>query len=447
MPDLKEQARTLGEQLSAKQAEAAAAWTKFDALRQSAVSEGVDFTKNTDAFTKLDEAGKAYDAAKAAAADIATQHARLLELAGASGGGKSDPFRTGADDPASRDRMIKDLTKGWGERYTESDEYRQVKELLELSGGARIGTTRPVKIAERAEVKATLTTLTTDGAAGSAGAALFEDRRPGIIGLPQANLDILDLITFGATDERVVSWIVETVFQNNAAEVAENAQKPETSFGFDEVDTTVRDIAHWTKLTRQTARDIAGIQTWINNRMIYGVRRRLQKQIVSGDGTGVNLLGLYNQAGILSQTWDDELTGDARALALVEAIHMGMTTLRTTAFGYEPNAVLINPTDWQTIRLAKNGNGDYYYGGPGNAGTVTIWGLPPVVHPDAPVGNPMVGDFSEAVFWLREGMSVNMTDSDGNDFQFNRLTVRAEMAGAFGVLQPAAFVEITPDAV
>lgn len=446
MPDLKEQARTLADALSQKTAEASAAWTTFDALRQSAVSEGVDFTKNQDAFKKLDEAGKAYDAARAACEDIKAQSARLAELAGLDGAKGGNPFNPA--DVAARDReALKERTKGWGDRYTESEEYQRVKSLLEISNGARIGTTAPVKIAERAEVKATLTTLTDTGVAGSAGAALFEDRRPGIVGLPQANLSILDLITFGQTDERTVSWVVETVFDNQAAEVAENAPKPETSFGFDDAETTVRDIAHWTKLTRQTARDIAGIQTWINARMIYGVRRRLQKQLVNGNGTGVNLLGLYNQPGVLSQQWNDEATGDARALALVEAIHMGMTLIRTTAFGYEPTAVLIHPTDWQTIRLAKNSNGDYYYGGPGNAGTVTLWGLPPVIHPDAPLGSPMVADFSEAVFWLREGMTVNMTDSDGDDFRHNRLTIRAEMAGAFGVLQPAAFAEIVPDAV
>lgn len=421
--DLKAQARQVAEALEAKRSEASTAWAEFDTARKSAVQEGVNFAENRDAFEKLDSLGKKHDVIAEEIKQLEYTHSRLLGMAGGKAAPQVPSQRGGEDERPGR---------GWGKRYTGTDEYREIKSVVEQSGAA-IGTTRPVKVADRAEVKAVLTGTVGTGAAGEGGSALFIDRQPGIHGIPQAPLNILDLITVGETDERTVSWIVESTFNNNAAETAENALKPESDFGLLEKTATVRDIAHWTKVTRQMLRDVAALETYIDSRLAYGVRRRLQKQIVAGSGAGVNLLGLYNQSGTAQVSKGSN--------PLVEVIHNAITQVRLGYFD-DPTAVLIHPSDWETIRLFKAGDGSYYYGGPAGVGPQTVWGLPVVVSVDAPVGFPMVANFREATLWVREGLTIASTDSNEDDFKYNRVMIRAEMAAAFGVIEPKAFAEI-----
>ncbi len=72
---------------------------------------------------------------------------------------------------------------------------------------------------------------------------------------------------------------------------------------------------------------------------------------------------------------------------MAEGILQAITDIRVTYF-FEPDAALVNPTDWMTIRLAKDGMGQYLggsffgtnYGNPQNAGNLgieadlTLWG-------------------------------------------------------------------------
>lgn len=426
---LKEQAKQVQTALNAKRAEAAEKWTEFDALRTSAIKDGVDFTKDTAAFDKLDAAGKAHDVLAQEAAKLEATYARLLELAGET---MPEGNTLGGDGPS----LTGTAKASWGKRWVDSDEFKALQARVQASGSAAVGATNPVRVATREEIMAVLTGTVTTGD-GAGGALLWTKRLDGIIGIPQAALNVLDLITIGETDERMVSWVVEVLFQNNAAETAENTTKPQSNFGFDDRDATVRDIAHWTKVTRQTLRDAAAIRSWLDNRMMYGVRRRLQQQVVSGDGTGVNLLGIYNQPGIIEHVKGTD--------PLVEMIHRMITKVRITYMD-EPTAVGIHPTDWETVALSKaEGSGIYFYGGPAGQGPKTIWGLPVAVSVDFPLGSPAVADFKQASLWVREGVSVQATDTNEDDFINNRVTLRSEMAGAFGVLQPAG-IAIAVDA-
>jgi hypothetical protein len=47
----------------------------------------------------------------------------------------------------------------------------------------------------------------------------------------------------------------------------------------------------------------------------------------------------------------------------MEGIYNQITALRATSF-VEPDAIVIHPTDWQTIRLGKDSQNQYYAGGP-----------------------------------------------------------------------------------
>jgi HK97 family phage major capsid protein len=87
------------------------------------------------------------------------------------------------------------------------------------------------------------------------------------------------------------------------AEVAEattvsNGAKPESALTFQEVTFPVQTIAHWIPITRRTLEDTPFMETYINGRLLDGLMRREDNEIINGDGVSPNLTGLLNTSGI-----------------------------------------------------------------------------------------------------------------------------------------------------
>jgi HK97 family phage major capsid protein len=247
-------------------------------------------------------------------------------------------------------------------------------------------------------------------------------------------LNLLDLIPTGTTDSNVVEYVQITAIPGSAAPVDEAVLKPQE--GITAVDATapVRTIAGWIKSSRQSLDDVAGLSTLINTLLPYDVRRAVMAQILAGDGTGMNLTGIYNTTGVAKPAL---VGGDTPADALLRAM-----TAVILSFN-EPNFVAMNPLTWQDLMLLKNTQGNYIYGAPGQlpGGVVaqTIWGLPIVTSVIIPQANPLVGDSMGCTLLVREGVNVKTSDSDQDDFVRNRITVLAETRVAFAVWRPSAF--------
>ena len=64
-------------------------------------------------------------------------------------------------------------------------------------------------------------------AATSAGEMLTPDRQAGVVTLPKRRMTIRALLAPGRTDSKSVEFVRQAGFTNNAAVVAEGAQKPE----------------------------------------------------------------------------------------------------------------------------------------------------------------------------------------------------------------------------
>jgi HK97 family phage major capsid protein len=65
-----------------------------------------------------------------------------------------------------------------------------------------------------------------------------------------------------------------------------------------DVTVTARTIAHNTKVARQVLADVAGLATVIDSRLIYGVNRRVESQLLNGRHTGENLLGILQTTAL-----------------------------------------------------------------------------------------------------------------------------------------------------
>ena len=109
------------------------------------------------------------------------------------------------------------------------------------------------------------------------------------------------------------------------------------------------------------------------------------------------------------------------------------------AAGYSPDAILLNPADWATIEndllITAGGKIPFDY----NNGQARLWGLPVVQSVGVTADTFAVGAFGQAgTIHNREGVVVEMSDSDGDNFTKNLITLRAERRLALAIEVPAA---------
>lgn len=276
------------------------------------------------------------------------------------------------------------------------------------------------------------------GPVTSTGAALLiqQDRR-GIQPTSLRPMRLLDLFPSGTTDSNSIEYVQVSAIPGTAAPVAEGAVKPEEGLTLVDATAPVRTIAGWIKVNRQAMADAAGLSTLINTLLPYDVRRKIEAQILTGDGTGQNLTGILATSGVNNPA---AVGGDN----LADATLRGMTAVILSEA--EPNFAAFHPVDWQTLLLMREGTGatagGYLYGGPATMAAPTIWGLRITQSVALTQGKQLVGDSMGATVLFREGVNVKTSDSDQDDFVRNRVTVLAEARVAFPVWRPSAFAII-----
>jgi HK97 family phage major capsid protein len=347
--------------------------------------------------------------------------------------GENDNKNAGAD----VNRSFETLSNGrWNGHalLAQSDDFKLAKEAGMFTSGHRFGTVNIGQIADRDTFLAALPAATPGDISSGVGIVVPDNR--GIVSPALKRLSLLQLIPTGTTDSNIVEYVQVTAIPLSAAETAELAVKPQD--GMQTVDATapVRTIAGWVKLSRQSMDDVAGLGTLINTLLPYDVQRRIESQMLSGDGTGQNLLGLLNTTGI----------GDPAAVPAdntADAILRAITTIILS--DSDPDFVAMNPVTWQNLLLMKaqaadgSWTGQYLYGSPGVVQAPTIWGLTITANRTVPSATPLVGDSMGATLLVREGVNVKTSDSDQDDFVRNRVTLLAEARVAFAVWRPSAF--------
>ena len=282
----------------------------------------------------------------------------------------------------------------------------------------------------RVGVKAITSLTSGDGAAGD---LIVPQRQPGIIRQPDRQMTIRDLLTVGRTTSNSIEYVQETGYTNAAAPVAEGALKPESSLEFTLQSTPVRTIAHWIQASKQILQDVPALQSYIDTRMRFGLQIVEEDQILSGDGTGQNLLGLIPQA----TPYDTARTraGDTR----IDIVRRAMTQVRLAE--YRADAIVLHPSDWEEIELTKTDDGAYVWANPRGLLGPTLWGLPVIDTTAVEEGEFLVGNFQmAAMLWDREDAVVDISTEDRDNFIRNMVTIRAEERLALEVSRPEALI-------
>lgn len=238
------------------------------------------------------------------------------------------------------------------------------------------------------------------------------------------------------TTSNAIEFTKENAFTNSAAEAAEGAAKAESALTWTLVNMPISTVAHWIKISRQLAADAPALAAYVNTRMRYGVNLKVEQQLVAGDGTAPNISGILDSGNFTAHGIADAALGSTlKKLVLIRKIMAA-----SWAAGYPADGILLNPADWATIEidLMTTAAGQTLYS-VSEGGQPRLFGVPVIQSVGMTADNVAVGAFAQAyMIHNREGVVVEMSDSDSDNFTKNLITIRAERRLALATERPAA---------
>lgn len=333
------------------------------------------------------------------------------------------------------DRLLQLEQKGLTQTQSEPADQSWGAQLVKADAFANFVGGRTQKA--RVEVKNTLTGSDTNVA---------PDRKPGVVPGAFQMLTIEGLLNSTTTTSNAIEFTKENAFTNNAAEAAEGAAKAESALTWTLVNMPVSTVAHWIKISRQLAMDNVALAAYVNNRMRYGVQRKVETQLCVGDGTAPNISGIFDSGNFTAHGY---LSG-ALGSTLPKLVLIRKMIADSWAAGYPADAILLNPADFAAIEIelltttsnAIRVNVDA-------SGVMRLWGVPVVQSVGVTADTVAVGAFGQAyTLYNREGVVVEMSESDSDNFTKNLITIRAERRLALATEVPGAVRagDLTPPA-
>lgn len=260
-------------------------------------------------------------------------------------------------------------------------------------------------------------------------------RIPGFVEAVTRPMQVLDILPLGRTEFEQVVYMEETTRTHAAAEKAEGAAYAESAFALTEKTSSVRKITDSIPVTDEQLEDVAQAESYLNSRLVFGLRQRLDNQILAGNGTAPNLQGLSTLTGRLTQA--------KGADPIPDAFFKAMRQIRVTGRA-SPTHILIHPTNWESVRLLRTADGLYIWGNPSEAGPERMWGLPVIQEDIIAAGTGFVGSFQPQWVSLFERRGVDVqVGFVGTQFTEGKRTIRGDTRMALAWFRPSAFADVT----
>ena len=313
------------------------------------------------------------------------------------------------------------VAKSLGRQMADNE---QIKQLIDDPRGVKNA---------RMNVKASTVTSAASGA-GGAGALVIPQYQTGIIAPGQRRLTIRDLLSSGTTSSGSIAYMRESGFTNGAAaQNGQGAKKAQSDLTFERKTAQVETIAHWISAAKQILNDAPMLASYIDERLMYGLKYVEEQQLLNGDGQNGNLYGIIPQA----TAFENKATGIA-TYTVIDQVRLAM--LQTVLAEYPATGIVLNPVDWATIELTKDNENRYIIGQPSGETNPTLWRLPVVETQAIAPTKFLTGAFKlGAQIFDAEEASIEV-GYQNDDLTRNLVTILCEERLALAVYRPESFI-------
>ncbi|MEM7485042.1 MAG: phage major capsid protein [Bacteroidota bacterium] len=257
-----------------------------------------------------------------------------------------------------------------------------------------------------------------------AGNRIARTENDGVVDFVKRNPFLLDIVNVSSTNAKTIYWVEKVSKDGGPAMTAEGAVKPQMDWDYVENSTEVRKIPVFVKASKEMLDDVDGFAADIEQEIREDLALFLDGQLLTADGTGINLIGLDANAvpfaaGSLANTIEGANDTDA--------LRSGIAHVRRSEF--IANAILLNPDKAASMDLQKGSDGHYLLPPFVTADGQRVSGVRVVENTGVPADDFYVGDFTKFKFKVREEITIQYGYS-GDDWIRNMITPLGEMRGA-----------------
>lgn len=255
---------------------------------------------------------------------------------------------------------------------------------------------------------------------------------PQVYALPSRKVHMRSLIPTGNITQGLFTFPKETGGEGDAAPQVQGAAKGQIDFDITMTDAPAQYIAGYVRISRQMLDDVPAMTSFLQARLLEKYLLAEDAQLLNGNGTAPNLQGISGVASAFSGSATVDVEQLVQAISQVEAAD------------YSATGILINPADWANIMNTKNSGSAYSL--PGSTvvstnGQLTIAGIPVYTSTAIAADKFLVGDWSlGSQIMQNQGISVQFSEFDQDNFIKNLITVRVEARIAFPIYYNAAYV-------
>lgn len=278
-------------------------------------------------------------------------------------------------------------------------------------------------------------------------------QREALVPRPYRTQRVRDLFPVASTNSNLIEYMRVTGYLggNQAGMVPERtsdnsnfALKPHTSLQLQPAQAPIRTIAHYEVAHRNTLSDEPQLQSIIDTELLYGLRLMEDDQLLNGDGTGENILGILRTPGV-QQYPGVPIPSPSPVLSTdtyVDAIRRAAT--RVMLAYYEPTGIVVHPFDWERMELTKTTQGEYVVAVNVAIGAQKrLWQMPVIASPAMAQGTALVGAFGlGAKVYDREQSNIRVAEQHADLFLRNAVAILAEERVGLTVSRPESFVKI-----
>jgi HK97 family phage major capsid protein len=303
----------------------------------------------------------------------------------------------------------------------------QSKEVKEAQKGDQIKSVikenfeqiKDVKKGQSVEIKAVADMTTANQTGDEARQYNFD-----VVKFPNQKVNVADLTgtvnIFGGT----YTFIREGAGEGSISAQTEGSAKSQRDYDFTTVDITTDFIAGFARYSKKMRNNLPYLESFLPN----ALRRDYWKQENSAFYTVIAAAATASSQVITSKNKAEMLMNEVATL---------------DASDYEPNAIVVTSADYHSILQIEKSTGAGYglpFGFTYDGGQLRCLGIPVLKANWMAANKYFVGDWSRVNKVVTEGLSLEFSESDSDNFTKNNITARIEAQVAVAVEQPAALI-------
>lgn len=278
----------------------------------------------------------------------------------------------------------------------------------------------------------------------------------GLYELQKRKTHIRDLFPSSTTKAAVLYGVRETGWVNNAAITYQRRAadetaapigndtighgsrdvfglSPESNITLETVLFPVSEISHWLPAHKNILADEGRLRSFLNTRMVDGVKYAEDYELLHGTGGGEKVTGIFNTTGVQAYTG---LSADQYSVQVRRAITKALIA------EYEPTGLVVSPTMWEALEIEETDDGHFRLATSVAVGAQKrVWQLDVVQTTAMADAQFLMGAFGMgAQLHDRESVSVTASSEDSDNFRRGVITLRADERLALEVSRPESFV-------